>query len=63
MLDDTTALGYQRSFQHGMGVMMGQFGVMLTEWQHALTTPLGEALVIAGSAMNALDHVSSGRVR
>ena len=46
VLDDTTALGYQRSLQHGKGVMMGTFGVMLTEWQNALTSPLGEALII-----------------
>jgi hypothetical protein len=46
-LDDTNALGYARSMQHGMGVMMGTFGNMLTEWQTALATPLGEALIIA----------------
>jgi hypothetical protein len=51
-LDDTNALGYTRSLQHGMGVMMGTFGNMLTEWQTALATPLGEALMIAaGSAL------------
>jgi hypothetical protein len=51
-LDDTTALGYQRSFQHQMGQMMGPLGEILTEWQHALTSPLGEALLIAaGTAL------------
>jgi hypothetical protein len=46
-LDDVTALGYTRSVQHGMGVMMGQFGVMLTEWQQGLMSPIGQALMIA----------------
>lgn len=51
-LDDTTALGYTRSLEHGMGVMMGRFGLMLTEWQNALTTPTGEALmIVAGAAL------------
>jgi hypothetical protein len=47
VLDDTTALGYTRSLQHGMGVMMGHFGGILTEWQQALASPLGQALTIA----------------
>jgi hypothetical protein len=42
-----TALGYARSLQHGTGVMMGQFGVMLTEWREGLTSPLGQALMVA----------------
>jgi hypothetical protein len=46
-LDDTTALGYTRSMHHEMGVMMGQFGQILTEWEETLTSPLGEALMIA----------------
>jgi len=46
-LDDTTALGYARSMHHEMGVMMGQFGQILTEWEETLTSPLGEALMIA----------------
>jgi hypothetical protein len=51
-LDDMTALGYTRSMQHGMGVMMGQSGVILTEWQQRLTSPVGEALIIAlGAAL------------
>lgn len=49
-LNDTTALGYSRSLQHGMGVMMGQSGVILTEWQQMLTSPLGEALLLAVAA-------------
>jgi hypothetical protein len=47
VLDDMTALGYTRSMRHGMGVMMGQFGVMLTEWQESLTSPIAQALMIA----------------
>jgi len=46
-LDDRTALGYTRSMQHEMGVMMGHFGLILTEWQARLTTPAGEAVLIA----------------
>jgi len=47
VLDDTNALGYARSMHHGMGVMMGPFGTMLTEWQEGLMSPLGQALMIA----------------
>jgi hypothetical protein len=45
-IDDTTALGYTRSLNHGIGVMMGGFGLMLTQWQSAWTSPLGIALTI-----------------
>ena len=50
LLDDTSALGYQRSIERGMGQMMGPLGLVLTEWQHTLTTPLAEALMIAAGA-------------
>ena len=50
VLNDETALGYSRSLQHGMGVMMGQFGLVLTEWQQTLTSPLGQALMTAACA-------------
>jgi lysozyme family protein len=50
-LDDVTALGYTRSLRHGMGVMMGQFGLILTDWQESLTSPLGQALTIAVCAV------------
>jgi hypothetical protein len=33
-----------------MGVMMGTFGGILTEWQQGLTSPLGQALTIATCA-------------
>jgi hypothetical protein len=46
-LDDTNALGYGRSLHHGVGVMMGQFGLILTEWQETLTSPVGGAILIA----------------
>jgi len=49
-LNDMTALGYTRSMQHGMGVMMGQFGLVLTEWQQALMSPIGQALMTAACA-------------
>jgi len=47
VLNDMTALGYQRSMRHGVGAMMGHFGILLTEWSDAVTSPLGEALLIA----------------
>jgi hypothetical protein len=47
VLDDVTALGYTRSLQHGMGVMMGPFGMVLTEWQEGLMSPIGQALITA----------------
>jgi hypothetical protein len=50
-LDDARALGYTRSLQHGMGVMMGPSGVLLTEWQQRLTSPIGEALMLFISAL------------
>jgi hypothetical protein len=46
-LNDSNALGYTRSMRHSMGVMMGTFGLMLTEWQEAWTSPLGEAITVA----------------
>jgi len=45
-LDDTTALGYAKSMQHGVGVLMGPSGAILTDLQQNLTTPLGETLMI-----------------
>ncbi|HEY6211162.1 MAG TPA: hypothetical protein VIW45_02705 [Vicinamibacterales bacterium] len=49
-LDDATALGYSRSLKHGMGMMMGRSGELLTDVSNLLTTPLGESLMIAGAA-------------
>ena len=49
-LNDVSALGYTRSLQHGMGVMMGPSGALLTEWQQQLTSPIGEALMLAAGA-------------
>ena len=46
-LSDATALGYTRSLDHEMGVMMGHFGLILTQWQTALASPAGEALTMA----------------
>jgi hypothetical protein len=46
-MNDLNALGYTKSMQHGMGVMMGPLGNMLTDWQHDLASPLGEALMLA----------------
>jgi hypothetical protein len=33
-----------------MGVMMGQFGLVLTDWQQILTSPIGQALMTAACA-------------
>jgi hypothetical protein len=53
-IDDTVALGYAKSMQHGVGVMMGPSGAILTDLQQHLTTPLGETLMImAGVALTA----------
>ena len=46
-MNDLNALGYTKSMQHGMGVMMGPLGLMLTDWQHDLSSPLGQALLLA----------------
>ena len=46
-VDDVTALGYTRSLQHGIGVMMGPSGAILTEWEQSLTSPIGQALMMA----------------
>lgn len=46
-LDDSIALGYTKSLQHGMGVMMGASGAILTDLQQNLTSPLGQALLVA----------------
>ena len=46
-LDDSTALGYSRAMQHDVGAMMGRFGLMLSNWQDALSSPLGRAAIIA----------------
>ena len=45
-LDDTTALGYSRSMRHGMDVMMGRSGELLTDVSTMLATPFGQALVV-----------------
>ena len=53
-LDDMTALGYAKSLQHGVGVMMGPSGAVLTDLQQNLTSPLGESFMIAlGAALAA----------
>src|SRR5437773_4049696 len=49
-LDDTTALGYSRSMRHGIGVMMGRSGELLTDVSNILTSPAGKALMIAACA-------------
>lgn len=51
-LNDLTALGYAKSLHHQMGVMMGQFGLILSDWQETLTSPGGKAVLIAlGAAL------------
>lgn len=50
-LNDATALGYRRSLEHGIGVMMGPFGLLLTQWQEWLASPVGHAAMIALGAL------------
>ncbi len=50
-LNDATALGYRRSLEHGMGVMMGTFGILLTRWQEWLASPAGNAALVAAAAI------------
>jgi hypothetical protein len=50
VLDDTTALGYRRSLEHGVGVLMGRSGALLTDVSQLLTSPIGEALIIVACA-------------
>jgi hypothetical protein len=50
-LDDSIALGYSKSMQHGMGVMMGRSGELLTDVSTMLGTPLGQALLVLGAAV------------
>jgi hypothetical protein len=49
-LDDTLALGYGRSMRHGMDVMMGRSGELLTDVTTMLATPLGQALLVLACA-------------
>src|SRR5579862_4421126 len=49
-LDDTTALGYTKSLQHGMGVMMGRSGLILMDISNLLGTPIGQALIVMACA-------------
>src|SRR5579864_5805873 len=49
-LDDTTALGYNRSLEHGVGVMMGHTGLILTDLSNLLGSPLGQALIVLACA-------------
>ncbi|HMD34752.1 MAG TPA: hypothetical protein VKH42_07285 [Vicinamibacterales bacterium] len=49
-LDDTVALGYSKSMQHGVGVMMGRSGELLTDVSTMLATPIGQALLVLAAA-------------
>ena len=45
-LDDLSALGYTRSMQHDMGVLMGPSGLILSDVQQTLASPAGKAGMI-----------------
>jgi len=51
VLDEAKVPGYARSMRHGMGEMMGTFGVMLTDWSDAWASPLGKAITVAVCAV------------
>ena len=46
-IDEAKAPGYARSMRHGMGEMMGTFGLMLTDWYDAWSSPPGQAITVA----------------
>jgi hypothetical protein len=50
-LNDTTALGYRRSLNHEMGVMMGRLGLILTDWSEWLASPIGHAAMVLAAAV------------
>jgi len=49
-LDDSVALGYSKSMRHGMDVMMGRSGELLTDVSTMLATPFGQALLVLAAA-------------
>jgi hypothetical protein len=50
-LNDENALGYARTTQHDMGMMMGQTGLILANLNEWLSSPAGEAAMIVASAL------------
>ncbi len=47
---DEQATGYLRSQNHQMGVMMGTFGLLLSQWMDALGEPGPKAVILALAA-------------
>src|SRR5436190_2940282 len=47
---DAAADGYTRAQEHQLKAMMGPLAVAMSQWADALTSPLGQALMIAGFA-------------
>jgi len=44
------ALGFTRGQEHQMKALMGPLAVAMSGWADAITSPLGEAVIIAGFA-------------
>jgi len=42
--------GFTRGQEHQMKVLMGPLAVAMSGWADAITSPLGEAIMIAGAA-------------
>ena len=47
---EDTALGFSRGQEHQMKMLMGPLAVAMSGWVDALTSPAGEAIMIAGFA-------------
>lgn len=47
---DDAAAGYTRAQEHQIKALMGPLAVAMSQWADALTSPAGEALMIAGFA-------------
>ena len=47
---DDAAAGYTRAQEHQIKALMGPLAVAMSQWADALTSPAGEAIMIAGFA-------------
>ena len=47
---DEAAAGFTRAQEHQMKMLMGPLAVAMSQWADALTSPVGEAIMIAACA-------------
>ena len=47
---DEAAAGFTRAQEHQMKVLMGPLAVAMSQWADALTSPIGEAIMITAGA-------------